>query len=486
MSLSPLSDYPWDAPELSLFGGDLAALDCADSPFNDCMATHVGVSAITEGQTALLTDHASKSSNRIDTPSADIFSDILSQDTAPADLMKEEPVATLPMPESKAVSFPLLDLVDQISNMPDEFVLNSTLPLPQTPPESPVVNTTFIPFGNDLNANSVAVQDLPISDTVPAVIQSNSQYTPEYTPPLTPSVSPAPLPQHDECGDMQIDDDELTNQLLHYLENAQAEMESIPQCYSVSSSMDLELTTIASEHLSNISSQDTLPIMEADAIEGVLSPESSAPVSPAHYLGHNNETIPEFEPSTELTASLPIMEADVIERVLSPESAAPVSHAHYPDHESETITESKAPSELKTLLLAPIPPVSQTVSPASQTVSSTDSESEDAWKLEGNIGPIKKGRKRTAVIVPPYRKDPTLRKCVNKKERKKQQNKEAATRYREKKRQESEGIEQEEQELLAKNKELRDKVSDISKEISYLKNLLLEVHKAKLLGKAAN
>jgi len=63
--------------------------------------------------------------------------------------------------------------------------------------------------------------------------------------------------------------------------------------------------------------------------------------------------------------------------------------------------------------------------------------------------------------------------------RKKQQNKDAATRYRQKKKAEQSVIDQECEELEARNVQLHDKVDTMTKEIQYLKDLLKEVYKAK-------
>ncbi|XP_067003148.2 activating transcription factor of chaperone isoform X2 [Anabrus simplex] len=67
--------------------------------------------------------------------------------------------------------------------------------------------------------------------------------------------------------------------------------------------------------------------------------------------------------------------------------------------------------------------------------------------------------------------------------RKKEQNKNAATRYRQKKKAEIEVILNEEKGLEDKNNELRQKVSDLAREIKYLKGLMRDVFRAKGLIK---
>lgn len=67
----------------------------------------------------------------------------------------------------------------------------------------------------------------------------------------------------------------------------------------------------------------------------------------------------------------------------------------------------------------------------------------------------------------------------DKKVRKKEQNKNAATRYRQKKKQELRDIEGEERDLTETNGKLKDQVTEIKREIKCLKGLLRELYKAK-------
>uniref|UniRef100_A0A8C5QC76 Cyclic AMP-dependent transcription factor ATF-4 n=1 Tax=Leptobrachium leishanense TaxID=445787 RepID=A0A8C5QC76_9ANUR len=69
---------------------------------------------------------------------------------------------------------------------------------------------------------------------------------------------------------------------------------------------------------------------------------------------------------------------------------------------------------------------------------------------------------------------------VDKKKKKMEQNKTAATRYRQKKRAEQEAISGECRELEAKNDALTERADSLEKEIQYLKDLIEEVRKAKI------
>jgi len=81
----------------------------------------------------------------------------------------------------------------------------------------------------------------------------------------------------------------------------------------------------------------------------------------------------------------------------------------------------------------------------------------------------------------PYPKEkPAKVKSPLQKKRKREQNKDAATRYRVKKREEQDIVQKELTGLEKDNVELKEQVMSLSKEIEYLKNLMLEVYKTKL------
>lgn len=84
--------------------------------------------------------------------------------------------------------------------------------------------------------------------------------------------------------------------------------------------------------------------------------------------------------------------------------------------------------------------------------------------------PSKSSRKRSK---------PYSRNVEEKKSRKKEQNKNAATRYRQKKKAEIAEIMEEERHLQKQNEELENNISDIQREIKYLKGLMRDLFKAK-------
>lgn len=81
------------------------------------------------------------------------------------------------------------------------------------------------------------------------------------------------------------------------------------------------------------------------------------------------------------------------------------------------------------------------------------------------------------------RPKPYSRPSDDRRSRKKEQNKNAATRYRQKKKAEIEDLLNEEQKMRERNSKLSDKCSDLQREIRYLKGLMRDLYKAKGLIK---
>ena len=91
---------------------------------------------------------------------------------------------------------------------------------------------------------------------------------------------------------------------------------------------------------------------------------------------------------------------------------------------------------------------------------------------------------KTAYFTPYPKEKPVKEKSPQQKKRKRDQNKDAATRYRIKKREEQSVVQKELDGLEKENVHLKDQVTSLSKEIEYLKNLMLEVYKTKLQKQA--
>jgi cyclic AMP-dependent transcription factor ATF-4 len=127
-----------------------------------------------------------------------------------------------------------------------------------------------------------------------------------------------------------------------------------------------------------------------------------------------------------------------------------------------------------------IPSPSSPCSSGGSYISADDSTDDPDWTFETE----KKISKHSVHDSSKHRYKPYSRSSLeDKKVRKKEQNKNAATRYRQKKKQEVKEIEGEERELAEHNEKLQEKVKNLQQEIGYLKGLMREVFKAKGLLK---
>ncbi|XP_035255014.1 activating transcription factor 4b isoform X2 [Anguilla anguilla] len=130
---------------------------------------------------------------------------------------------------------------------------------------------------------------------------------------------------------------------------------------------------------------------------------------------------------------------------------------------------SESDSELST---APSSPNPTPTSPQATGSSRTKPYSAPSRPRPAQEAPALTGRVKSAA-------EGRAPKVVEKKLKKMEQNKTAATRYRQKKRAEQEALGTECAELEQRNQELAEKAESISKEIQYLKDLIEEVRKAK-------
>ncbi|XP_012538637.1 activating transcription factor of chaperone isoform X2 [Monomorium pharaonis] len=127
-------------------------------------------------------------------------------------------------------------------------------------------------------------------------------------------------------------------------------------------------------------------------------------------------------------------------------------------------------------ILSPSSPCSS----GGSSVSTDDTTDDPDWTFENE----KRSLKHTVHDSSKHRHKPYSRSSLeDKKVRKKEQNKNAATRYRQKKKQEIKEIQGEERELAEHNESLKEKVKNLQQEIGYLKGLMRDVFKAKGLLK---
>jgi len=119
------------------------------------------------------------------------------------------------------------------------------------------------------------------------------------------------------------------------------------------------------------------------------------------------------------------------------------------------------------IMVAPPSPTPTKMAEENHVESDADSEwTPDSPKSAKGRPPVKRNEKKRKRSTP-Y--------ITDKKERKKHQNVEAARRYRDKKKAEQSNIEDEEQDLVRRNKELKAKVSEMEAEMKTMKKLMKEL-----------
>lgn len=132
------------------------------------------------------------------------------------------------------------------------------------------------------------------------------------------------------------------------------------------------------------------------------------------------------------------------------------------------------------------PPYSPCTSPSGSCASSDQDSTDDPdWIAETSSSSSSSRKQQSSYVSNKNRHHkPYSRPSVeDKKVRKKEQNKNAATRYRQKKKQEIKDILGEERELTEHNEKLQCQVKDLQREIGYLKGLMRDLFKAKGLIK---
>jgi hypothetical protein len=181
--------------------------------------------------------------------------------------------------------------------------------------------------------------------------------------------------------------------------------------------------------------------------------------------------------STEAAEEAPMDMLDMLSQ-LTRELASNTEQAEEPTATLEVPYESiLSPVSLEDVesLLSSSPCSPQTVDSLSASEPPQKEESYLEAQLKAPLPPKRRGRPA------PYQKETP--KSSDRKQRKKQQNKDAALRYRMKKKEESCSMTAECDELEKRNHELKEKVETMTKEINYLKSLMAEVYKAKGLLK---
>ncbi|XP_040891934.1 cyclic AMP-dependent transcription factor ATF-4 isoform X2 [Toxotes jaculatrix] len=284
---------------------------------------------------------------------------------------------------------------------------------------------------------------------------------------------------------------------------------------SLDSHMDLDLdsfdTTIPTSHNSldlglSLPSIPSLPLeLPAEAEKTEMAPDqevamkseppspapSLSPPSPADTLELGSEvdvldaekvapsstasTIPDPSRSIQTTSPIVLSLAPLVFLVTNKDESSLVSHPDQPIKSSSPSRDRDDDSGIESLVGSPSrlpspPPAPSPTADSSRTKPYSKPEPTTASPS------AKVSRVKSASGAP---------KVVEKKLKKMEQNKTAATRYRQKKRVEQEKLNTECEELEKRNHELTEKAESISREIQYLKDLMEEVRKHRR-GKASS
>jgi len=221
--------------------------------------------------------------------------------------------------------------------------------------------------------------------------------------------------------------------------------------------------------LSNLHSQQLAGVTEIKF--EVLTPPPSSPepqVMPVIHIPEAKESEPNFNQIILEGFSL---SSDDIESVLSSPASSPLAPSPNTDNSFSTIDASSLLSEDETISIALNPADLYEVIPTEKPKQIRGSPYKRPQKNKS------KGRKQTASICP----NPTDLELefMSKKDRKKLQNKNAAIRYRMKKKEEADVKKSEEEELEDRNKVLQAQVDDLTLKITYFKDLMNDVRKAR-------
>jgi cyclic AMP-dependent transcription factor ATF-4 len=251
------------------------------------------------------------------------------------------------------------------------------------------------------------------------------------------------------------------------------------------SSLSEGLPEWMSEKISLTQWIDAADIMPSDLLTTVsLSIPKGAPIEPAEELLQTlmvDDRIPPQPPSPGEQQAPDLLALSPAGCLYSPESpTSPSSSSSSMEPPSPEAAPATAEEQLWQIAegLTTIfqPEINENESFSSQSglgshPASPQSSEEDEEQTSEQCSPQKKVRAK-----PKLR---TVSDPVIKKSKKRDQNKVAATRYRQKKRVEADTMMKEQIELEGKNKELKDKVESLTREIKYLKDLMAEVYKVK-------
>lgn len=261
-----------------------------------------------------------------------------------------------------------------------------------------------------------------------------------------------------EDNNDNVDCDAVINEVEEFLKKHDAPKE--PTDVNVGSTENVDLNDLqftqeeweAADNLLNelLKSDDSLNLNNGEVTHHVKEPEPMAKQETKIKIENQNDS--------------GFFEMSNVTEVITEDGRQIVIMIAPPDSTNEETTFDTALPSFKHVATAVISPESV----ATEVSESEDPEwSPDSPRISKGRPMIKRNSPKKQKRVSPY--------ITDKKERKKLQNVEAARRYRDKKKAEQNGVEFEEEALVARNKELKSQVSELEAEMKTMKKLMKEL-----------
>lgn len=327
-----------------------------------------------------------------------------------------------------------------------------------------LVSAASMPYGSD-----DAMKYINTTPTAPLVLRSPVQLVPGHQHQLFQVGMP------DAAVDDDIREEESIDEILN----------------EVGDDFDDNLA----RHIMSAAAEFILPPMSPDDIESLLSsstdttasntPVPSSPVSssplPCSTLDLSSiRFVPVDSPVSQGVLVSSATPASIMSSILTSSSPIPLINAAAVSGSSfgpRILTSSPVSLAINIVPVSSPSPLSPSVlaSSPSSSVSSPMPPTSVESSTTGTLSPVSSPAAMSLLSTSPAGSPAPGPIVVEKRQRKKEQNKTAALRYRHKKRSEQGSVLSEYEELEKRNIELKTKVSEMSKEVNYLKGLIAEI-----------
>ena len=335
------------------------------------------------------------------------------------------------------------------------------------------------PFSDELQALAAGILECPPSPDPQGALKPSLQG--DSCGYFAPSLFP-PFPFDQDMGYDWMSEEAL---LLPTPEEQETDLTFVPGPQPMPYSPFALPTPDSSSPSTPASCTDPEVLDALSLMEGSSSPTGQLGPASSHTLPQFDSHSPLPSPSTSFSAYSfsSTSPCDPAQSTFLPSPLLLPPHDLSPDSFAISI-DSKSPSSSSPTVAPADFVVDLTSSPSDEGIrsllKSSEEEKDDSSRNSAGTGRQRKSQalSDSATAEGPKGKRRRLTKTA-KKERKKEQNKQAAVRYRQRKRGEADQIEEQREELEAVNSDLKRQVKALVTEISYLKNLWQEVSAAR-------